>query len=84
MSYVVLFAMVWTWSKVIFTTAAATVGAAILIANSPFAVPKRSPFNLKQLEQGFLKYLDGSGRMVHGKDLWNNNGAVIMVVRRPG
>lgn len=31
-----------------------------------------------------LKTLDGLGRELMASDLWQNSGAVIMVVRRPG
>ena len=65
-------------------TAAAALGAAILIANSPWAVPKRPPYQLKLLENAVLTYLDGSNRVVTGKDLWRKKGAVIMAVRRVG
>ena len=65
-------------------TAAAALGAAILIANSPWAVPKRPPYQLKLLENAVLTYLDGSQRVVKGKDLWKEKGAVIMAVRRVG
>lgn len=74
----------WTWGKICLATAAAAVGAAVVISNTSLVVPKRSPFVLQQLEQAVLKRLDGTGRTVKAKELWKDNGAVIMVVRRPG
>ena len=65
-------------------TAAATLGAAVLYVNSPLMLPRRTPFVLKRLERAVLKKLDGSGTLVEAKNLWKDNGAVIMVVRRPG
>ena len=65
-------------------TAAAALGAAILIANSPWALPRRPPYQLKLLENAVLRYLDGSNRVVSGRDLWKEKGAVIMAVRRVG
>ncbi|CAI8037308.1 Peroxiredoxin-like 2A [Geodia barretti] len=72
-----------TWQSVL-GTAAAALGAAILVANSPLAVPKREPFSLAGLRGAVLTALDGSGREVKAEELWRERGAVIMVVRRPG
>lgn len=73
--------VLWAWSL---GAAAAAIGAVILVANSPLLLLKRPPFNLRQLEQAWLKYMDGSDRIIRAKDLWSDRGAVIMVVRRPG
>jgi hypothetical protein len=72
-----------SWRSVL-GTAAAALGTAILVANSPWAVPKRVPFSYSTLRSAVLTALDGSGREVVGEDLWRERGAVIMVVRRPG
>ncbi len=74
----------WTWGKICLATAASALGAALLFANSPLFMPKRQPFVLKRLEQALLKRLDGSNQIVRAGDLWKDNGAVIMAVRRPG
>ena len=73
--------VLWTWSL---GAAAAAIGAVILVANSPFILLRRPSFKLHQLEQAWLKYMDGSNRIIPAKDLWSDRGAVIMVVRRPG
>jgi len=71
------------WRTVV-GTAAAALGAAILVANSPWMIPKRRPYNLTVLGNAMLKRLDGTPGVVAGKDLWHQHGAVVMVVRRPG
>lgn len=65
-------------------TAAAALGAAVLFVNSPWVLPKRPPYQLKLLEDAALTYMNGSNRLVKGKDLWKERGAVIMAVRRVG
>ncbi len=74
----------WTWGQICLATTAATIGAAVLFANSSLILPKRTPFILQRLEKAVLKKLDGSGTLVEARNLWKDNGAVIMVVRRPG
>lgn len=74
----------WSWKKVCLYGAAAAIGAAILFANSPLALPKRTPFKLSRLKTASLTYMDGSSRTVAAQDLWRERGAVIMVVRRAG
>lgn len=65
-------------------TAATALGAAVLVANSSWLLPTPEPYDLSKLEACKLKKLDGSGEVVRGIDLWKENGAVIVVVRRPG
>lgn len=72
------------WGWFVIGTAAATFGAAVIIANSPWITPKRPPFSIARLKKATLVYLDGSDRVVKGEDLWMKNGAVIMAVRRVG
>lgn len=65
-------------------SAAAALGAAILLANSPWGSVSQQPYELSLLEKASLKRLDGSEAVVEGRELWHEKGAVIMVVRRPG
>ena len=44
----------------------------------------QQPYELSLLEKASLKRLDGSEAVVEGRELWQEKGAVIMVVRRPG
>ena len=72
--------VLWTW---ILGPAAAAIGAVILVANSPLILLRRSLFKLYRLEQAWLKYMDGSDRIIPAKDFWSDQGAVIMVVQGP-
>lgn len=45
---------------------------------------KPLPANLNYLEDADLKSLDGEERTFKAKALWQESGAVIMAVRRPG
>lgn len=65
-------------------TVAATLGAAVILVNSSWGLPKRSPHSIARLEGALLRYVDGSNRVVRGRDLWRENGAVIVAVRRSG
>lgn len=44
-------------------------------------IPKADYPYLREIK---LETLDGSDRIIDATDLWTNNGAVIMVIRRPG
>lgn len=75
----------WSWKKLFFGTTAAAIGAALLIANSPLALPKRAPFRLSQLENAVLSYINREATpTVKAGDLWKKKGAVLLVVRRAG
>ena len=74
----------WSWKKIFLYGAAAAIGATILFANSPLALPKRVPFKLSQLETAALTYMDGSSRSIAARELWKDRGAVLLVVRRAG
>lgn len=65
-------------------TAAATLGAAIAYANSPWMLSNRASYDLDKLAAASLKRLDGSEQVVKAGELWRERGAVIMAVRRPG
>lgn len=65
--------------------AGATVGiVGIAIINAGFFNHKVEKASLSYLSAIQLKALDGSNKLVVASDLWKKNGAVIMVVRRPG
>lgn len=74
----------WSLSKVFLGSAAAAIGAAFLLANTSWGVPKRRPFTLARLEGAVLRRLDGTNREVKASELWRENGAVILAVRRVG
>lgn len=71
----------WQW---VIGAAATALGAVLLVANSPLTLMKRVPFTIGQLEKASLMYLDNSNRLISAKELWKDNGAVIMIVRRSG
>ena len=64
-------------------------GATIAVAgfamiNAGFFNHKIETASLSYLSAIQLKPLDGSNNLVMASDLWRKNGAVIMVIRRPG
>ena len=63
---------------------AAIAAAGVVMINAGFLNPEIEKASLTYLSGIQLKALDGSNKLVMASDLWRKNGAVIMVVRRPG
>lgn len=74
------------WSRLPFVlkTAAVTIGAAIVLANSPWYSPRQHPYDFSKLQFAVLKKLDNTGQLIKAAELWREHGAVINVVRRVG
>ena len=68
-----------------FVTAGVTIAVAgVAMINAGFFNPKIEQASLSYLSGIQLKALDGSKKLLMASDLWTKNGALIMVVRRPG
>ena len=68
-----------------FVSAGVTIAVAgVAMINAGFLNPKIEQASLSYLSGIQLKALDGSKKLLMASDLWTKNGAVIMVVRRPG
>ena len=68
-----------------FVRAGITVAVAgVAMINAGFFNSKIEQANLSYLSGIQLEALDGSKKLLMASDLWTKNGAVIMVVRRPG
>ena len=66
-------------------SAGATVAVAgIAMINAGFFNPKTEAASLSYLSTIQLKPLNGGNKLLAASDLWSENGAVIMVIRRPG
>ncbi|XP_010863841.1 peroxiredoxin-like 2A isoform X2 [Esox lucius] len=69
-----------------------TVGLGVLVAwlvglilvNTDLFLPKSAPSTLEQLESTLLKTTTGDEETFEARGLWEENGAVVMAVRRPG
>ena len=65
-----------------------TVGAGMLVAiglgyaNYNWYKTVKMPY--EHIANAELKTLDGTDKLLMGKDIWKDNGAVVIVVRRPG
>lgn len=70
--------------RYILTTAVGALTTAVLVANMPWFSGVSPKFDLEKLRQAQLVKLDGSNKRVNGRELWQDNGAVIMIVRRTG
>lgn len=58
--------------------------AGIILANTNLCLPKVVQASLEHLENADLKSTDGDEKIIKAGSLWEKNGAVVMVVRRPG
>ena len=58
--------------------------AGVAMINAGFFNPRIAKATLPYLSKIQLKMLNGSGRVITASELWQKNGAVIMVVRRAG
>jgi hypothetical protein len=58
--------------------------AGVAMINAGLFNPKIEKASLSYLSGIQLKALDGSNKLLIASDLWRKNGAVILVVRRPG
>ena len=58
--------------------------AGVAMINAGFFDSKIEQASLSYLSGIQLKALDGSNKLIVASELWRRNGAVIMVVRRPG
>ena len=66
-------------------SAGATIAVAgVAMINAGLFNPKIEKASLSYLSGIQLKALDGSNKLLTASDLWRKNGAVILVVRRPG
>lgn len=72
------------WSRLALKTAAVTIGAAIVFANSPWYCPRQRQYDFNKLQAAVLKKLDSTGQLIKATELWRERGAVINVVRRVG
>ncbi|XP_068111208.1 peroxiredoxin-like 2A isoform X1 [Hyperolius riggenbachi] len=70
------------WSISIGALGAAVAG--IILANTDYFLPKTEGASLEYLANADLKTITDESRTFKAKELWEKNGAVIMVVRRPG
>ena len=70
--------------KYILTTAVGALTAAVLAANMRWFSGSNPKHDFELLRKAKLVRLDGSNEQISGQDLWRDNGAVIMVIRRPG
>ena len=70
--------------KYILTTAVGALTTAVIVANMPWFSGRTPKFDLEKLSKAKLLKLDGSNKQVNGRELWQQKGAVIMIVRRPG
>ncbi|XP_069835324.1 peroxiredoxin-like 2A [Dendropsophus ebraccatus] len=70
------------WSVSVGALGAAVVG--IFLANTDYFLPTTEKATLGYLEDTELKSISDESRTFKAKDLWEQNGAVIMAVRRPG
>ena len=68
----------------ILTTAVGALTTAVIVANMPWFSGRTPKFDLEKLSKAKLLKLDGSNKQVNGRELWQEKGAVIMIVRRPG
>ena len=68
----------------ILTTAVGALTTAVIVANMPWFSGRSPKFDFAELRKAKLVKMDGSNKQVNGQDLWQQNGAVIMIVRRPG
>ena len=76
--------MGWSLGKIALGSVAAAISATLLLINSPWGLPRRKPFSVAMLEGAVLRRLDGSNREVKASELWKENGAVILAIRRTG
>ena len=68
-----------------FVSAGVTIAVAgVAMINAGFFNPNIEQASLSYLSGIQLEALDGSKKLLLASDLWAKNGAVIMVVRRPG
>ena len=70
--------------KSILTTAVGALTTAVVIANMPWFSGRSPKFDLEELRKAKLIRVDGSNKQISGRELWQESGAVIMVVRRAG
>ena len=70
--------------KYVLTSAVGALTTAVIIANMPWFSGRYPKFDLAELRKAKLIKLDGSSKEIRGRDLWQERGAVIMIVRRPG
>lgn len=63
---------------------AATLIVAVALANTDLFLTRSVPASLEELATSDLQTTTGDGKTVKGQTLWERNGAVILVVRRPG
>ena len=70
--------------RYVLTTAVGALATAVIVANMPWFSGHSPKFDLAELRKAKLVKMDGSNKQVNGQDLWQQNGAVIMIVRRPG
>jgi len=70
--------------KYILTTAFGALTAAVLAANMQWFSGSSPRYDFELLRKAKLVRLDGSNEQISGQDLWKDNGAVIVAVRRPG
>ena len=76
---------------VIAGSAAVAMGAAVLLANSPWLTPQPPPYDLKKIGEARLEKLpqntasrSSGASVVKAESLWQERGAVVLVVRRAG
>uniref|UniRef100_A0A3B3SNE2 Uncharacterized protein n=1 Tax=Paramormyrops kingsleyae TaxID=1676925 RepID=A0A3B3SNE2_9TELE len=71
----------------IWTLAVGAVGAAlvaIFLANMDVLLPKPQQASLTYLQDTELREIGGDEKLLKAKTLWEESGAVVMAVRRPG
>ena len=70
--------------RYVLTTAVGALTTAVIVANMPWFSGRTPKFDVAELSKARLVKLDDSNKQISGRDIWQENGAVIMIVRRPG
>ena len=70
--------------RYVLTTAIGALTTAVVVANMAWFSGRSPKFDVAELRKAKLVKLDGNSKEVYGQELWQERGAVIMIVRRPG
>lgn len=70
------------WSLGLGAVGAAIAG--ILLANTDLCLPKVAKASVEHLASADLRSTTDENKLIKASSLWEQNGAVVMAVRRPG
>ena len=67
--------------RYVLTTANGALTMAVVVANMPWFLGRSPKLDVAELRKARLIKLDGNSKEVCGQELWQERGAVIMIVR---